>query len=459
LSSQPVVMLIDLCPSPCYIKYGVADIQPFRGLRYDPQRIGDLSAVITPPYDVISPSEQHRYHEAHPHNIIRLDYGLQRAADSDEDNRYTRAAAAMGQWIDDGILVREQRPALYLVQHRFQYNGDMKGRFSLFARVRLEDLTSGGGIRPHERTMKGPSDDRLLLLRACNANLSPIMGLFRHRAEGIERLFPGATKGEPIAGATDSEGVACKVWAVTDEKAIAAARDLLTDRAIYIADGHHRYSTALAYMHEQRARHANAGGDEGYNFVMMTLTPAEDPDLIMLPTHRMVRGLNTKLLAHVKQEWSAYFDQELIRPLATAEETAHGWSDKLAREKGTTFGVYGLDGDSLCLLRARPQMMLSVQPSALGDLDVFILHQVILRQMLAIDSPETEEECLAYTRDGLDAVAGVDNGEYQLAFLLNPTPISSVLAVADEGVRMPQKSTYFHPKTPTGLVINPLWDD
>jgi uncharacterized protein (DUF1015 family) len=435
----------------------VADIQPFRGLRYDPERIGDLSAVITPPYDVISPAEQHRYHNAHPHNIIRLDYGLQRAADSDEDNRYTRAAAAMGNWIDDGILIREQQPALYLVEHRFLNNGETRSRFSLFARVRLEELT-GGGIRPHERTMKGPSDDRLLLLRACNANLSPIMGLFRHRREGIEKLFSGATEGEPIARATDSEGVTCSMWAISDEKAIAAARDLLADRAIYIADGHHRYSTALAYMHEQRAKHPDATGDEGYNFVMMTLTPAEDPSLAMLPTHRLVRGLNPKLLAHVKQEWSAYFDQELHRPMATPEETVPGWTDELAREKGTTFGLYGLDGDSLCLLRARPQMMLPVQPSVLGDLDVFILHQVILKQMLGIDSPETEEQCLAYTRDGLEAIAGVDSGEYQIAFLLNPTPISSVLAVADEGVRMPQKSTYFHPKTPTGLVIHPLWD-
>ena len=451
-------MLIDLCPSPCYIKYGVADIQPFRVLRYDPERIGGLSAVITPPYDVISPAEQHRYHDAHPHNILRLDYGLQRAADSDEDNRYTRAAAAVKKWIDDGILIREERPALYLVEHRFQYNGDTKSRFSLFARVRLEELT-GGGIRPHERTMKGPSDDRLLLLRACNANLSPIMGLFRHRREGIEKLFPGATEGKPIASATDSEGVACSMWAITDDKDIAAARDMLADRAIYIADGHHRYSTALAYMHEQRAKHPGAAGDEGYNFVMMTLTPAEDPSLVMLPTHRLVRGLNPKLLAHVKQEWSAYFDQELHRPLATPNETISGWAAELAREQGTTFGLYGLDGDSLCLLRARPQMMLPVQPSVLGDLDVFILHQVILRQMLGVDSPETEEECLAYTRDGMEAIAGVDSGEYQIAFLLNPTPISSVLAVADEGVRMPQKSTYFHPKTPTGLVINPLWDD
>jgi len=437
----------------------VADIQPFRGLRYDPQRIGDLSAVITPPYDVISPAEQHRYQDAHPHNIIRLDYGLQRAADSEDDNRYTRAAAAMGQWIDDGILIREEQPALYLVEHRFQYNQNTKNRFSLFARVRLEDLTSGGGIRPHERTMKGPSDDRLLLLRACNANLSPIMGLFRHRGEGIDGLFPGATDGKPIASATDSEGVTCNMWAISDKRDIDVARGLLAEKPIYIADGHHRYSTALTYMHEQRDRHPGAGGDEGYNFVMMTLTPAEDPNLIMLPTHRLVRGLNPKLLAHVKQEWSAYFDQELHRPLATPGETITGWTAELAREGGTTFGLYGLDGDSLCLLRARPGMMLPVQPSALGDLDVFILHQVILKQMLGIDGAELEEQCLAYTRDGEEAIAGVDSGEYQLAFLLNPTPISSVLAVADAGVRMPQKSTYFHPKTPTGLVINPLWDD
>jgi uncharacterized protein (DUF1015 family) len=435
----------------------VADIKPFRGLQYDPELVGDISAVITPPYDVISAEGQSRYYQINPHNMIRLDYGQERHADSPKDNRYTRAAETLADWQQKGVLKRDERPALYLVEHRFTHQGSKKSRFSLFARVRLEDLGSGD-IRPHEMTMKGPSEDRLQLLRACNANLSPIMGLFRHRQGSIESVFRNSL-GEPSASAVDEEGVKYSMWAITDEEAIDRARDLLADRTVYIADGHHRYATALTYRRERLAAKSSSGGNEAFNFVMMTLTPAEDPDLIMMPTHRLVRGLGHKMLSSLKDEWNIYFDKELLSPAATPTETIGSWTETLGQQHEMTFGLYGIDGNSLCLLRAKPEMMLPVQPSALGDLDVFILHQVILRQMLGIDSSEKEEECLAYTRDGLETISRVDNGEYQLAFLLNPTPIERMLAVADEGVKMPPKSTYFYPKTPSGLVINPLWDD
>jgi uncharacterized protein (DUF1015 family) len=435
----------------------VADIQPFRGIRYDPKRVGDLSTVITPPYDVISAAAQSHYYQASPYNAIRLDYGQERAADSPQNNRYTRAAATMSAWLKEGILKQEKHPSLYLVEHRFQYQHSERSRFSIFARVRLEGLSSGR-IRPHEMTMKKPGEDRLRLLRACNANLSPVMGLFRHRLEGIQALFT-RTPSQPAITAADDEGVRYSMRVITDKVAIKSFQELLAEKEIYIADGHHRYATALAYQQEQLAAHPGASGMEAFNFVMMTLTPAQDPNIIMLPTHRLVRGLNLKMLPRLKDDWSMYFDNELLPPLSTPSETFKGWSEILHQQHWTTFGLYGLDGPSLCLLRARPKMMLPVQPSVLGDLDVFILHQVILRQMLNIDSPEREEECLDYTRDGLEALSRVDAGEYQLAFLLNPTPISRMLAVADEGVKMPPKSTYFYPKTPTGLVINPLWDD
>jgi len=435
----------------------VADIQPFRGIRYDPEQVGDLSTAITPPYDVIPVAGQSHYYQASPYNAIRLDYGRERPADSPQDNRYTRAAATMKEWLKEGILKQEKRPTLYLVEHLFQYQHSERSRFSLFALVRLEGLSSGR-IRPHEMTMKKPSEDRLRLLRACNANLSPVMGLFRHRPEGIQALFT-ETSSQPAVTAADDDGVKYSMWVITDKEAMTRVQKLLAEKTIYIADGHHRYATALAYQQERLAAHPKASGTEAFNFVMMTLTPAEDPNLIMLPTHRLVRGLSHKTLSLLKDEWRIYFDTELLSPLSTPSETLKGWSETLRQQHWTTFGLYGLDGPSLCLLRARPKMMLPVQPSVLGELDVFILHQVILRQMLNIDSPEREEECLDYTRDGLEALSRVDAGEYQLAFLLNPTPISRMLAVADEGVKMPPKSTYFYPKTPTGLVINPLWDD
>ena len=436
----------------------MADVQPFYGLRYNPERIGDLSAVISPPYDVISTAEQLLYHHSSPYNVIRLEYGEERPEDYAAENKYTRAASTLAGWLREGILTREGCPAFYLVEHRFPYQGREMSRFSLIARVRLEALSVSAVIRPHEMTMRRPGEDRLRLLESCHANFSPVMGLFRHRGEGIQSLFLDTIK-EPALSAVDRNGVAYAIWVVSDEEAIARVSDSFADKTLYIADGHHRYETALAYKQEQCAARPSSTGEEAFNFVMMTLTPADDPNLIMLPTHRLVRGLNTEMLARPKEELSAHFDKELLSPLPTPPETLRGWVETLKRQQGTVFGLYGLEGDHLCLLRARPGMIPTIQPGVLQHLDVYILHQVVLRQVLGIDSPEREEDCLEYTRDGLEALSRVDEGEYQLAFLLNPTPISSVLAVADAGVRMPQKSTYFHPKTPAGLVINPLWDD
>ena len=436
----------------------MADVQPFHGLRYNIERIDDLSAIICPPYDVISPEEQLFYHHSSPYNVIRLEYGEELPEDSSEDNKYSRAAATMAGWLREDILTREECPAFYLVEHRFSYQDAVMSRFSLIARVRLEELSANSQIRPHEMTMRKPGEDRLNLLKSCLANLSPIMGLFRHREEGIQSLFPD-TIDKPAIRAADRYGVTYAMWVVSDRKAISRVSDFFSAKNLYIADGHHRYETALAYSQEQRAIQPSYTGEEAFNFVMITLTAAEDPNLIMMPTHRLVRGLNTERLARLKAELSAYFDEELLSPYSTASETLKIWLNTLKEQQGIAFGLYGLDGPHLCLLRAKREMMPLAQASLLQDLDVHILHQLVFRQILGIDSQEKAEDCLAFTRDGFDALSRVDSGNYQLSFLLNPTPISTMLSVADEAVRMPQKSTYFYPKTPAGLVINPLRDD
>jgi uncharacterized protein (DUF1015 family) len=283
------------------------------------------------------------------------------------------------------------------------------------------------------------------------------MGLFRHRKEGIQSLFPD-TIDKPAIRAADRYGVTYAMWVVSDKEAITRVSDFFANKNLYIADGHHRYETALAYCQEQHSLQPSCTGEEAFNFVMITLTAAEDPNLIMMPTHRLVRGINTERLARLKDELSTYFDEELLSPCSTDSETLKGWIKTLKEQQVTAFGLYGLDGLHLSLLRAKREMMPVAQPRLLQDLDVHILHQLVFRQILGIDSQEKAEDCLAFTRDVLDAFSRVDSGDYQLAFLLNPTPISTMLSVADEGVRMPQKSTYFHPKTPAGLVINPLRD-
>jgi uncharacterized protein (DUF1015 family) len=441
----------------------MADVQPFRGLRYNLGRIGDLSAVISPPYDAISAEEQPLYYSKSPYNVIRLECGEERPSDSAQNNKYTRAAIAMKAWLREAILVREEKPAFYFVEHRFSYQGGVKSRLGLIACLRLEDL-DGGQIRPHEMTMKQPAADRLRLLQACLANLSPVMGMFRHHGEGIGPLFPERKKIEPALSAVDSYGVAHSMWVVKDEKAIARVSDFFADKVLYIADGHHRYETALAYRDEQRSAYPSYSGKEAFNFVMMAFADSGDPNIVVLPTHRLARGLDEERLARLKEGLSTYFyEVQLLPPLSTLPETLKSWLDSLKERGGPTFGLYGLHGQHLCLLTvpekgALREMMPAGLPPPVRDLDVGLLHWVILPHMLGIDGPE-EEDCLQYTRDGLKAVSRVDSGEFQIAFLLNPAPISSVLAVADAGARMPQKSTYFYPKTPAGLVINPLWEE
>lgn len=440
----------------------MADVQPFRGLRYNLKQIGDLSTVISPPYDAISPEEQRLYHGKSPYNVIRLEFGQEQPEDSAENNKYARAAMTLESWLRDSILIREERPAFYLVEHRFRYQNTPRSRFGLIARIRLEDLSTGQ-IRAHETTMRGPASDRFRLLQSCRANFSPIMGLLQG-GQGIGSLFEEVRKNRPSLRAMDDQGVSYHIWVVTEEGGIASVSDFFADKIIYIADGHHRYETALAYQKHLRSTLSSYTGREAFNFVMMTLTDSQDPNLIMLPTHRLVRGVTGERIAKLEQELSAYFHvQELLPPLATPAETLESWLDVL-EHRGTIFGLYGLHRRHLCLVEVREkgaldQMMPVDWPGVLKDLNVSLLHRVVLRQMLGIDSVEKEEDCLQYTRDGLEALSGVDSGAWQLAFLLNPIPISSVLAVADAGVRMPQKSTYFYPKTPTGLVINPLWDE
>lgn len=444
----------------------MADVRPFRGLRYNLEQIGDLSTVISPPYDVISPEEQRLLHHKSPYNVIRLEFGEERPGDSPGDNKYTRAASTMEGWLRESILVREERPAFYLVEHRFGYQNALKSRFALIARIRLEDLGTGQ-IRPHETTMRAPAVDRLRLLQSCRANFSPVMGIFRHQGEGIQSLFGEAIIDRPTLSAVDDYGLTCHMWVVTDQKTISQVSAFFADKIIYIADGHVRYETALAYQKEQRSAHSSSTGKEAFNFVMMTLTDAEDPNLIMFATHRLVRGIKSESLAQLKGGLKNYFDlEELLPPLSTPAETLESWLDTLEKrgQRRTTFGLYGLHGRNLCLVGVREREALEQRmppdwPSPLKDLDVSLLQWVILRQMLGIDSAEKEEGCLEYTRDGQEALSRVDSGECQLAFLLNPAPISSVLAVANAGVRMPPKSTYFYPKTPSGLVINPLWDE
>lgn len=441
----------------------MANIQPFRGLRYITKQVGDIASVISPPYDIISPEEQRFYYQQSPYNVVRVEFGEEYPSDSLESNKYIRASNTLKRWLDEGILFREPCLAFYIFEHHFAHHGITKHRWGLTARVRLENQGSGRAY-PHETTLEGRIWDRLNLLRFCRVNPSPILGMVR---KGLLPLLPQFTRGDPDLSATDRYGVTHNMWVVTDKQSIAEVSAWGADKVLYIADGHHRYEAALAYQRQQQTARSSYSGNEVFDFVMITLTDAEDPGMVTLPTHRLVRLPEPRSSAWLREKLCLFFDLEELNPaVATLPGILKVWRETLEErsKKGMAIGLYGLNKQRLCLLTPRERATLQgLLPSNHSQdwkgLNVTFLHYVILPRIIGIDTPEKEENCLGYTHDEQEAINRVDSGEYQLAFLMNPVPISIVFAVADAGDRIPPKSTYFYPKLPTGLVMYPLWED
>ncbi|MFC1999741.1 DUF1015 domain-containing protein [Chloroflexota bacterium] len=445
----------------------MSNVQPFRGLRYNVERIGDISSVISPPYDVISPEEQGLFHGKSPYNVVRLELGEDRPTDSpDKSNKYTRAGDTFRNWLKEGVLIREPVPAFYVLQHCFMQQGIPKSRWGLVARVRLAE-ESAGGTRPHEVILESRVRDRLNLLHSCPVNISSIMGMVHSEGDGLLSLIAGFAKGTPHLSAVDQQGVTHNMWVVTDGPSLEQISASCADKVIYIADGHHRYETALAHRREQQNASPNNGRDDAYNFVMMALTDVGDPGMVALSAHRLVRLPLYEGLGGLVERLSPLFNLEYLEPSGVSlSDRLKAWLDTLGDRgrEALAIGVYGLSEKRLCLLTLRNKskirdLLPSKRSEVWKNLDVSILHWVIFRHMMGIDTPQKEEECIKYVRDEEEAINRVDSEECQLAFLMNPVPLSSVLAVADAGDRMPPKSTYFYPKLPTGLVMNPLWDD
>lgn len=438
-------------------------IEPFCGLRYNLKLFSDLSLLISPPYDVISPGEQRLYYHRNEFNIIRLELGEDFPADNENNNRYTRAAATLKDWLSRGILVRDPHPTLYIFQHCFPYQGITRTRWGLTARLRLEEWEAGN-ILPHEITLREPTSDRLKLLHACKVNLSPILGLFPHYQGGLLTTLPELVQNKKPIVVTDHYGIEHKIWMITNMRVIEKISRFYADKKLYIADGHHRYQTALIYKQGQMAS-GNTPNDALFNYVMVTLMDARDPGLLTLPTHRLVKLdpqlSKTELLARIEEQ---FYIEDIEIAAGTQAEMVNRWLEIL-QQRGTNnnaIGIVGINDHKLSIITpnnraALTRMMPLEHCQAWKELDVSFLHSIVIKHILNIDSYEKERDSLEYTKDPLEAVNRVWTGEYQLSFLLNPIPVESVIAVANARDRMPQKSTHFYPKPPTGLVMNPLW--
>jgi len=435
----------------------MSQILPFHGTLYDTSVVGDIQQVVAPPYDIIDAAGQQALHDRHPHNIIRLELGLDQSGDGPSDNRYTRAAAALQGWLTSGALKRDQQPAIYY--HTIEYRPPSSGPSAptkqlrgFLAVVKLEALDSGH-IYPHENTRAAAKTDRLNLIQACGANFSPIWSLYSDPQGAVIGQLEAEVKGQPARyDFEDDDGFRERLWTITNPAILNHIVDAMRSKPLFIADGHHRYETALNY--QKFRRQTESPSDlQPYDGVLMLLAPLEDPGLTVLPTHRV---LTTPMPTYdeIRTLLGETFEfQEFPYTAATQAATRAQFISAL-RTNGQTAPVFGLavKGDSRYLtLTLKPAHRPSAQSSPRAKLDVSLLQHLIVAKLCP---SQQEQEAIVYTKDDHEALDWAAKGTGTAALLLNATKVSEIQAVATAGERMPHKSTYFYPKPLTGLVIN-----
>lgn len=436
----------------------MAKIKAIQGFRYNPDKVGNLSPVVTPPYDVIDKEAQENFYAIHPFNFIRLEFGKKFSEDTQSNNVYTRAAATFAEWREEDIMRQEVNPSLYLYQQEFKINDVTFVRTGFMCGLKAEDYSSGQ-VLPHEETLPKHKADRLELMRATEANFSPIFGLYSDPSKIIfQTLLDAVNTNQPDVEVTDGAGEKHRLWVVSDESTIRTVVEKMSSCKVYIADGHHRYETAVSYGKEMTAQ-----GKAGYDYILITLINLFDDGLVVLPTHRLVKNLENFNFDRFLDRIKTYF-HVVPHPISDANiETAERLLQEMGvlREENHSFGLYG-GKDRLYLLSLKrgniPAGLVDPEKSpAWQGLDVTVLHSLILEHILGIGAQERASEgFLSYTRDNLYAIEAVDKGEFLFSLIMNPPKVEEVTAVAGAGEKMPQKSTFFYPKVISGLVINKL---
>lgn len=417
----------------------MADVQPLRALRYERSVVGSLAEVVAPPYDVIDSSQRAALAARSPFNVVGIDLP------QGDPDPYESARELFETWQLQGALVREREPALWA--HTQEYSGPSGKRLTrrgFFCRVRLEPY-GPGRVRPHERTHPGPKEDRLRLTRATRANISPIFSLYSDPGAAAWRALSAGTDQEPFAEVRDADATVHRIWRIADPDAIAAVQAATADTELLIADGHHRYETMLEYAEE-------VGGAGEHRFILMCLVAMEDPGLTVFPTHRLIRGLDTQRQESLRAALGRDFeveevDRDSIAPPADSGVLQLGYFDAHRRQP--------------LRLTLKDQAIadaaLRERSAAYRHLDTGVLEALVLKGALGMSDEDIAHfNGLFYARDSAEALAMVEQGGYDAAFLMRPTPVEQVRDVAAAGENMPPKSTYFFPKLLTGLLFNPL---
>jgi uncharacterized protein (DUF1015 family) len=444
----------------------VAQVVPFRGMYFDTAKVGDLSRVVTPPYDVIRPDEREAFAAMHPHNMVHLILPPALPGDSPLENRYTRAAALFRQWQQQGVFRRDEKPAYYYWETRFDHDGKSYTRRGLAALVHLEPFHKGI-ILPHEQTFSKIKADRLELFKNCQAHFSPIYALFPDPENRIlEELAKGAPP-QPLLSCTDVDGREQRVFQVTGPEVQAAVYQALLPLQLFIADGHHRYETALAFQKWMKERYPLTSPQAPFNYMFMYLANLYDPELVILMAHRLLRGPRLKRLevGGVLASLGRYFDvTPLTLPAGEPAAVASYLQEQLrlaaTHPEDTVFIMvgFGLQSWRLKLKEGVRQKILAREMHpALAALDVAVLNYLVLGKGLGLDAKALDDqETCKYSSKLAEVVKMLAAKEVDLAFILNPTKIEQVREVATNSLIMPRKSTYFYPKVMTGLLLNTI---
>jgi len=441
----------------------MADILPFRGLIYDLKKVGDLALVTAPPYDVISEKAMPKYYAKHPYNVIRLELG-----DSNPgQDRYQLCAKYFKDWEGKGILIREREPAFYFYRVDFPLNEkEWKVRQGFIGLCRLEEFGKGL-ILPHEQIHEAQKEDRLEVLRSSQANFSQIFSLYSDSEQTIHSLFKEFMEQPPLFDYFDEDHIHHRLWSVKDRNLFIQVRKNMKEKILFLADGHHRYEAALAYEKEMGKKSSLLTGREAFHYTMMYFCAFEDEGLTILPSHRLIFNLPHFNRNHFESELKKYFKRIDI-PFHPENEQSKRIEFFVALEKegerGNVFGLYIQGNSYYTLLHFKKELGLSSTigkniPAVLQKLDVIILHRFVLEQLLGIEEEDQDQNRIRIIKNHHRAIDLVRNGNFQMAFLLNPPKVEEVQEVASEGETMPQKSTFFYPKLPTGLVINKVMSD
>jgi uncharacterized protein (DUF1015 family) len=445
----------------------VAKIFPFKGIVYNKKVIDNLNKVMAPPYDVISQEEQEKLYASHPYNIVRLILGKEFPGDNESNNKYVRAERFFASWLKHGLLAQDEEPAIYVYEQTYLRDKKKVKRIGFFSLLRLEDFDRGK-VLPHEETFSKAKLDRLELMRVCSSNFESIFSIFSDHVGYVEKIMKKHSRKKPAIHVKDPSGTLHSIWKIVHKGDIKRIIKALSDKTVFIADGHHRYEASLRYRDEMKDKYQKFTGEELYNHILMYFTAIEGKGLTIFPIHRVVRGIPDLDIPSFEDALKEYFDIELFPFTKRTEPKVRKKLTKLMEKLGDKEHVFGmlLEGMSQYYLlklkdeKAVDRFVKDGKPKEWKRLDVTILHALVINHVLGLTTERVaSEEHISYVKGTDNAVDRVLKGGNQIVFLLNPTKVAQIVKIANDKEKMPQKSTFFYPKLLSGILMNKIFLD